>query len=248
MTRRILDISRPVAAGIPVWPGDTPYEYRRAWKIGGGATYTFPDGKRDLLDGAGYEVWFGQVINEKWDWDINYFNANLNIEDNNSRRFHSTGYSDTLKGFGLDVDRVYFRSSRFSPFITAGAGYIDDGRDPGYDELFVKLGIGALIDVAHFSGGGVLLRAEMLRRVGLFDPRFFAYYEDSDLSWRAARAGTSHRLTKASPPAPRRSTPASSPFSRGTTQTASVFAMMCRCQCPPCSALTMCCMRSLNNF
>src|SRR5689334_7882270 len=36
MTRRILDISRPVAAGIPVWPGDTAYEYRRAWKIGGG--------------------------------------------------------------------------------------------------------------------------------------------------------------------------------------------------------------------
>jgi arylformamidase len=34
--KRILDISRPVAAGIPVWPGDTPYEYRRAWKIGGG--------------------------------------------------------------------------------------------------------------------------------------------------------------------------------------------------------------------
>jgi arylformamidase len=34
--KRILDISRPVVAGIPVWPGDTPYEYRRAWKIGGG--------------------------------------------------------------------------------------------------------------------------------------------------------------------------------------------------------------------
>lgn len=33
---RILDISRPVAAGIPVWPGDTPYEYRRTWKLGGG--------------------------------------------------------------------------------------------------------------------------------------------------------------------------------------------------------------------
>jgi arylformamidase len=31
---RILDISRPVAAGIPVWPGDTPYEYRRCWQIG----------------------------------------------------------------------------------------------------------------------------------------------------------------------------------------------------------------------
>ncbi len=43
--------------------------------------------------------------------------------------------------------------------------------------------------VTGFSGGGVLLRSEMLGQVGLFDPRFFAYYEDSDLSWRAARAG-----------------------------------------------------------
>ncbi len=44
-------------------------------------------------------------------------------------------------------------------------------------------------EVAGFSGGGVLLRADMLAATGLFDPRFFAYYEDSDLSWRAARAG-----------------------------------------------------------
>lgn len=34
--RKVLDISRPVVAGIPVWPGDTPYEYRRNWKIGPG--------------------------------------------------------------------------------------------------------------------------------------------------------------------------------------------------------------------
>ena len=43
--------------------------------------------------------------------------------------------------------------------------------------------------VAAVSGGAVLLRAEMLREVGLFDPDFFAYCEDVDLSLRAARAG-----------------------------------------------------------
>ncbi|MGB3410132.1 MAG: glycosyltransferase [Microthrixaceae bacterium] len=43
--------------------------------------------------------------------------------------------------------------------------------------------------VPGFCGGGVLLRSEMLRSVGLFDPRYFAYYEDMDLSWRATRAG-----------------------------------------------------------
>jgi len=40
-----------------------------------------------------------------------------------------------------------------------------------------------------FCGGGVLLRSSMLDEVGLFDPRFFAYYEDTDLSWRARSLG-----------------------------------------------------------
>lgn len=33
---RIHDISRPVKAGIPVWPGDEPYDFRLNWKIGPG--------------------------------------------------------------------------------------------------------------------------------------------------------------------------------------------------------------------
>jgi arylformamidase len=36
VSRRILDISRPVAPGVPVWPGDTPYAFRLTWTIGPG--------------------------------------------------------------------------------------------------------------------------------------------------------------------------------------------------------------------
>jgi arylformamidase len=32
-----VDVSRPVAAGIPVWPGDTPYDYRLVARIRDGA-------------------------------------------------------------------------------------------------------------------------------------------------------------------------------------------------------------------
>ena len=39
------------------------------------------------------------------------------------------------------------------------------------------------------SGGAALLRGSMLRRIGLFDPAYFAYYEDVELSLRAAAAG-----------------------------------------------------------
>jgi N-acetylglucosaminyl-diphospho-decaprenol L-rhamnosyltransferase len=43
--------------------------------------------------------------------------------------------------------------------------------------------------VQGVSGGASLVRCALLRRTGLFDPGYFAYYEDVDLSLRAARAG-----------------------------------------------------------
>lgn len=43
--------------------------------------------------------------------------------------------------------------------------------------------------IGYASGAGVLYRAKALRQVGLFDPEFFMYHEDSDLSWRMRLAG-----------------------------------------------------------
>jgi len=53
-------------------------------------------------------------------------------------------------------------------------------------------------EVWGFSGGAVLLRTEMLRDVGLFDPKLFAYYEDTDLVWRSRRRGWSVVCTPSS--------------------------------------------------
>lgn len=76
-----------------------------------------------------------------------------------------------------------------------GESYDRHFGEPADPEAVPELA-GPPIEVTGFSGGGVLLRAEVLAQVGLFDPRFFAYYEDSDLSWRSARAGW---LTVAAP-------------------------------------------------
>ena len=39
------------------------------------------------------------------------------------------------------------------------------------------------------SGGASLYRADLFRSIGMFDDRFFAYYEDTDISFRAQLAG-----------------------------------------------------------
>jgi len=44
-------------------------------------------------------------------------------------------------------------------------------------------------DVPALCGASVLLRRRMLERIGGFDLRYFMYFEDVDLSWRARRAG-----------------------------------------------------------
>lgn len=44
-------------------------------------------------------------------------------------------------------------------------------------------------EVELFHGACVLIRADALRKVGLFDPAYFLYYEESDLGMRMGKAG-----------------------------------------------------------
>jgi GT2 family glycosyltransferase len=54
------------------------------------------------------------------------------------------------------------------------------------------------IDVFAWCGGSVLLRPRYLVEVGLFDERFFLYYEDTDLSWRGRLHGWRYRYVPTS--------------------------------------------------
>lgn len=51
--------------------------------------------------------------------------------------------------------------------------------------------------VQGVSGGAALLRTSLLRQIGLFDPAYFAYYEDVDLSLRASKAGSGSYYVRA---------------------------------------------------
>jgi GT2 family glycosyltransferase len=71
-------------------------------------------------------------------------------------------------------------------------GLIVDRFGRGYDRDF-GASLGALErqdgPVLGVTGGAAVLRADALRRIGLFDPAYWAYYEDLDLSLRAAAHG-----------------------------------------------------------
>jgi len=48
-------------------------------------------------------------------------------------------------------------------------------------------------EVFAWCGASVLLRADYLADIGLFEERFFLYYEDTDLSWRGQSRGWRYR-------------------------------------------------------
>ena len=92
-------------------------------------------------------------------------------------------------GSGRPVDVINNVGAELHPDgSVADRGYLepDDGRHDEPGEVF------------GWSGAAVLLTRRYLDDVGLFDDRFFLYYEDSDLSWRGRLRGWTYRYEPAS--------------------------------------------------
>lgn len=66
----------------------------------------------------------------------------------------------------------------------------------GGDRGFLQPDLGQFDEPAEvfaWCGGAVVLDADYLRAVGIFDPQYFLYYEDFDLSWRGRSQGWTYR-------------------------------------------------------
>jgi GT2 family glycosyltransferase len=89
---------------------------------------------------------------------------------------------------------VVVTSEPYDVVNNVGSKVFEDGA--GADIGFLERDEGQYDDpteVFAWCGGSVLMRPEYLADVGLFDERFFLYYEDTDLSWRGRRRGWCYR-------------------------------------------------------
>ena len=96
----------------------------------------------------------------------------------------------------VEIDLV---GPRFDVINNVGSVLIEGGF--GADRGFLEPDHGQYdepADVFNWCGAGVLMRPEYLADVGLFDERFFMYYEDTDLSWRGRSRGWIHRYVPGS--------------------------------------------------
>lgn len=108
------------------------------------------------------------------------------------RRVEGNGGSAGPEAHDVPVD-----STATHVIQNAGSLVGPDGAGINRCYLEVDRGDQEQVDVIAWCGAGVLLRSEYLRQVGLFDQRFFLYYEDIDLSWRGSRSGWRYRYEPA---------------------------------------------------
>jgi OOP family OmpA-OmpF porin len=136
----------------------------------GMASYIDDDKDRDLSDGInGLHLGMGYVVN-----DI------LNLEGFVSVASPSGSPDEEHASFGLDLQRVFRRDERFSPYLHAGLGYMTiDPTGPAQDADGPMYSIGAGFYLDVFSSNNVALRGEYRHRL---DSSQSSNYQDDIIS------------------------------------------------------------------
>lgn len=137
-------------------------------------SYMDDDKDRGLEDGInGIQFGLGKALNQNWNIE-----GMLSVAEPDATLPGVVGLEQTA--FGVDVQRVFARSEKFSPYLHIGAGYIKndpDGNLPAIDGFMYSGGVGFLLDA--FSSN-VALKGEWRYRVDQSDRD--QYYSDNIFS------------------------------------------------------------------
>ncbi|HEU5135964.1 MAG TPA: OmpA family protein [Steroidobacteraceae bacterium] len=135
-----------------------------SWYIAPQINALWLDDGRVADDDAGVTIAFGRTMNANWDAQVSFYGSE-----------HQRAGDDSLElqGFGLSVNRVFFREGRVNPFLSLGIARSNTILKPGVDEdnLTALYGGGLLITLGpdRDDGSAMQLRADLGARRGLDD-------------------------------------------------------------------------------
>src|SRR5688572_9045600 len=133
-----------------------------SWYIAPQVNALWLDDGRAADDDAGVTLAFGRTVSANWDAQVSLFSSD-----------HERAGDDSLEiqGFGLSVNRVFYREGRVNPFLSFGIGRTKTILKPGVDQknLAGMYGVGVLISLGAERDDGIAmqLRADLGARRGL---------------------------------------------------------------------------------
>jgi OOP family OmpA-OmpF porin len=133
-----------------------------SWFVAPQATAVWLDDGRVADDHGGASLALGRTMSTNWDAQLSFFG---------SQHDRLGGDELELQGFGLSVNRVFYREGRVNPFLTVGLGRVKSILKPGADTstLSALYGAGVLIDIGgpREDGSVFQLRGDIGARRGL---------------------------------------------------------------------------------
>lgn len=133
-----------------------------SWFVAPQVNALWLDDDRVADDDGGVTLSFGRSMSEKWDAQFSLFG---------SEHDRAGGDRLELQGVGLSLNRVFYRESRVSPFLTFGLAKVNSILKPGVDDsnLSALFGAGVTIDLGQprTDGSVFQLRGDLGARRGL---------------------------------------------------------------------------------
>lgn len=172
------------------------------WYLNPQAGYLWADSDRGVDDDYYYGLGVGKHVSPEWSVELNGLTGSYDGV--------IAGELD-ITAFSVDALRVFKRASRVSPFLSIGAGYINDDPSSGSSEgsPLAQVGAGLLIDVAENSTGSFVfqLRPEAKARWDFIDvepnDRFLDYMVGIGFQFAFGAARPAEAPPKAAaPPSP----------------------------------------------
>jgi OOP family OmpA-OmpF porin len=133
-----------------------------SWFIAPRINALWIDDARAADDDAGVTLGFGYTMSEKWDVEFSLYGSEHQKLDDDSLE---------LQGYGLSLNRVFYREGRVNPFLTLGIAQTKTILKPGADDTVMTglYGAGLLIQLGADRDDGSLmqLRTDLTARRGL---------------------------------------------------------------------------------